>query len=116
MSDLSGEPCGVVLEVYEDRGALSRARSMICLAAAAILADVFALVVGPLAAGGKGNGGGARSGSELSHLRLIFVSRCISLPYFHPRVSGPQYESLSGHTKQRTHMGTLIRPLSEKEC
>lgn len=64
-------------EVYEDRGALSRAFSTICLAAAAIPADVFALVVGVPFVGLSGNGGGARSGSELSHLRFTFVSNPI---------------------------------------
>ena len=55
----------------------SRALSIICLAAAAILADVFGLVVGLAGPGFNGSGGGARSGSELSHLRLRDVSRCI---------------------------------------
>ena len=66
-----------LLDVYEDRGALSRALSTICLAAAAIPADVFAFVVGLCDPGLRGSGGGARSGSELSHLRLIEVSNCI---------------------------------------
>ena len=56
---------------------LSRALSTICLAAAAILADVFAFVVGLEDPGGNGSGGGARSGSELSHLDLIDVSSFI---------------------------------------
>jgi len=47
------------------------------LAAAAIPADVFGLVVGLFAPGGKGSGGGARSGSEESHLRLMLVSSCM---------------------------------------
>jgi len=58
-------------------GALSRALSTICLAAAAILLDVFGLV-GDCEPGLRGNGGGARSGSELSHLRLMDVSLCIA--------------------------------------
>lgn len=77
ISDLSGEDAGVSrFDVYEESGALSRARSTICLAAAAIPADVLALV-GLWAPGLSGSGGGARSGSELSHLRLIDVSSCI---------------------------------------
>lgn len=58
-------------------GALSRAFSTICLAAAAIPADVFALVVGVSTDGLSGSGGGARAGSELSHLRLRAVSKGI---------------------------------------
>lgn len=65
------------MDVYDDKGALSRARSTICLAAAAIPADVFAFVVGALAPGGIGRGGGARSGSELSHLHFTLVSKYI---------------------------------------
>lgn len=44
------------------------------LAAAAIPADVFGLVGEEPVDGLSGSGGGARSGSELSHLRLIAVS------------------------------------------
>lgn len=56
-------------------GALSRAFSTMALAAAAIPADVLALVGDEPVDGFRGNGGGARSGSELSHLRLIAVSK-----------------------------------------
>jgi hypothetical protein len=78
MSDRSGEGCGESLfDVYEDIGWLSRALSTINLAAAAIPADVFAFVVGLADPGLSGSGGGARSGSELSHLRLRDVSTCI---------------------------------------
>lgn len=66
--------------MYDARGALSRARSTICFAAAAIPADVFAFV-GALAPGGIGRGGGARSGSELSHLCYMLVSKCV-VPYY----------------------------------
>lgn len=55
---------------------MSRDDSTIFFAAAAIVADVFALVVGEDVPGFSGNGGGARSGSELSHLRL----NCVSTP------------------------------------
>ena len=84
INDRSGDPCGVWLEVYEDKGALLRAFSTISLAAAAIPADVFAFSVGLPAPGGIGSGGGARSGSELSHLRLMLVSSCIVLSLLHP--------------------------------
>ena len=43
------------------------------------MADVFALVVGEFGPGFNGNGGGARSGSALSHLRLSCVSTPILL-------------------------------------
>jgi hypothetical protein len=70
MRDRSGEACGVWLVVYAEIGALSRAFSTNCLAAAAIPADVLGFTVGlPLVVGLSGSGGGARSGSELSHLR-----------------------------------------------
>lgn len=50
--------------------ALSRALEVNASAAAAILADVFDLVAGLDDPGFSGSGGGARSGSELSHLRI----------------------------------------------
>jgi len=57
--------------------------STIFFAAAAIVADVFALVVGEPVPGLSGSGGGARSGSELSHLRASLVSAFIlMLPYW----------------------------------
>jgi len=70
----------VTLETYDDSGALSREDSIIFFAAAAIVADVFALVVGEFGPGFNGNGGGARSGSALSHLRLS----CVSTPILSP--------------------------------
>lgn len=60
--------------VYELSGALSLALSVNCLAAAAMLAEVFGRVVGLEVPGLSGSGGGARSGSELSHLRFNDVS------------------------------------------
>lgn len=66
MSDRSGR--AAELDVYEERGAVSRAASTIFFAAAAIPADVLAFVVGLPWLGARGSGGGARSGSELSHL------------------------------------------------
>lgn len=68
--DLSGDPpeANSVFRVYEEIGVLSRALSTICFAAAAIPAEVFAFVVGLCEPGFNGSGGGARSGSELSHL------------------------------------------------
>ena len=64
MSDLSGDLFGGGLVVY----ALSRALALRASAAAATVADVFAFVTGLDEPGFNGNGGGARSGSELSHL------------------------------------------------
>lgn len=52
-------------------GRLSRAFSARSLAVSAICADVPArVVIGDDAVGFRGSGGGARSGSELSHLNL----------------------------------------------
>lgn len=48
--------------------ALSRALAVNASAAAATVAEVFGFVVGLAEPGFNGNGGGARSGSELSHL------------------------------------------------
>jgi hypothetical protein len=55
--------------VYELAGMLSRAFSSSAFAALAIAAEVFGRVVRLGEPGFKGNGGGARSGSELSHLQ-----------------------------------------------
>jgi hypothetical protein len=48
---------------------LSRAFADSASAAAWICADAFGLVAGAEGLGFRGSGGGARSGSELSHLR-----------------------------------------------
>jgi hypothetical protein len=66
--DLSGDFSGIRLVVYELAGALSRAFSSSALAVAAIAADTLGRVVGLGEPGFMGSGGGARSGSELSHL------------------------------------------------
>lgn len=50
--------------------ALSRARAVRASAAAATVAEVLGFVAGLDEPGFKGNGGGARSGSELSHLQF----------------------------------------------
>jgi hypothetical protein len=56
--------------VYE-LGAFSRALAVISAAASSIRAEVFGLVAGPEADPGfSGSGGGARSGSLLSHLQI----------------------------------------------
>ena len=87
---------------------MSREASTIFFAAAAMVADVFALVVGELTPGFRGNGVGARSGSALSHLRLMFVSTPISS--WSPRLV------LRGRGRG-THMGTLALPLAaDQEC
>ena len=64
---------GMGLVVYELAGRLSRAFSSSALAARMMAADVFGRVVSVGEPGFKGRGGGARSGSALSHLR-----RCVS--------------------------------------
>ena len=65
---LSGEGLGGGLLVYA-LGAFSLARAWMRAAASSIRVDVFALVMGlPFTPGYKGRGGGALSGSELSHL------------------------------------------------
>jgi hypothetical protein len=68
MSDRSGDLCGMGLVVYELAGKLSRAFSSSALAACMMSADVFGRVVRFGEPGFNGRGGGARSGSELSHL------------------------------------------------
>lgn len=64
ISDLSGDLLGSGLVVY----ALSRALAVKASAAAATVAEVLGFVAGLDEPGFSGNGGGARSGSELSHL------------------------------------------------
>lgn len=70
---LSGEAGGGGLQVYP-LGAFSRALAVIKAAASSIRADVFGLVMGLLAPGLSGRGGGALSGSELSHLCRVSAS------------------------------------------
>jgi hypothetical protein len=80
--DRSGDFCGMGLVVYELAGKLSRAFSSSAFAACMMSADVFGRVVRFGEPGFKGSGGGARSGSELSHLNrrvsLIFCA-CLQL-------------------------------------
>lgn len=55
-------------------GALSRALDAIKAAAFSMFEDTLGFVMGLLlAVGFKGSGGGARSGSELSHLRKMLA-------------------------------------------
>lgn len=68
MSDRSGD-FDIALVVYELAGRLSRAFSSSALAACMMAADVLGRVVMFGEPGFSGNGGGARSGSELSHLK-----------------------------------------------
>jgi hypothetical protein len=72
ISDFSGDLAanGIGLTVYELAGALSRAFSSSALAACMMSADVLGRVVRFGEPGFKGSGGGARSGSELSHLKV----------------------------------------------
>jgi hypothetical protein len=80
ISDFSGDlwASGMGLTVYELAGAaaLSRAFSSSALAACMMRADVFGRNVRFGEPGFKGSGGGARSGSELSHLKW-HVSLCL---------------------------------------
>lgn len=70
IKDRSGDLSGISFLTYGAGPALSRARSASACAAAAMCADVFGRVVGPgePTPGLRGNGGGARSGSDESHL------------------------------------------------
>jgi hypothetical protein len=85
ISDFSGDLAanGIGLTVYELAGALSRAfsSSSSALAACMMRADVFGRNVRFGEPGFKGSGGGARSGSELSHLKS-HVSLCLDA-YLH---------------------------------
>lgn len=69
INDRSGDFRGIGLVVYELAGKLSRALSSKALAACMMAADVFGRVVRFGEPGFNGSGGGARSGSALSHLR-----------------------------------------------
>lgn len=66
--DRSGDLCGIGLVVYELAGKLSRAFSSRAFAACMMAAEVFGRVDIFGEPGFNGSGGGARSGSELSHL------------------------------------------------
>ena len=66
INDFSGDLFGDGLVVY----GLSRALAVSASAAAAIVVEVFVFVTGLEEPGFSGRGGGARSGSELSHLNL----------------------------------------------
>lgn len=57
--------------MYELAGKLSRAFSSSALAACIMSAEVLGRVVNFGEPGFKGSGGGARSGSELSHLKRV---------------------------------------------
>ena len=66
--------------MYELAGKLSRALSSSALAACMMAADVFGRVVRFGEPGFSGSGGGARSGSELSHLkRRVSLISCACL-------------------------------------
>ena len=72
INDLSGDLLG-------DGGVaktLSRVLATKASATAATFADVFGLVTGLEVPGLRGKGGGARSGSELSHLRRRDTISC----------------------------------------
>ena len=70
MRPFSGDD-GMLLAVYE-LGAFSRALAVMSAAASSIRADVFGLVVGlDDEPGFRGKGGGALSGSLLSHLHKL---------------------------------------------
>lgn len=68
ISERSGDLEGMGLVVYALAGKLSRAFSSSAFAACIMAADVFGRVVRFGEPGFNGSGGGARSGSELSHL------------------------------------------------
>jgi hypothetical protein len=80
-SDRSGERFGIGFVVYGDGAALSLAFAASASAAAAMCEEVFGLTVGAEGCGFGGNGGGARSGSELSHLRNSLVASVIVMMY-----------------------------------
>lgn len=67
MSDFSGD-LGVIGLVVYGLGEFSRIFSVKFAATAWIPGETFALVTGLVEPGFNGSGGGARSGSELSHL------------------------------------------------
>jgi hypothetical protein len=108
IKDRSGDLSGMAFVVYGLGPALSRALSCSACAAAAMVADVFGRVVGcGEPAGFNGNGGGARSGSALSHLRrrrrdVSGIERVDQRLGFQPR-------------EDITYIGTA-RPWRSKEC
>lgn len=89
--DFSGDLRGSGLIVY----VLSLAFAANASAAAATFFEVFGFVVGLATLGFNGRGGGARSGSELSHLQLV--------------------RKFTFHCSSQTYMGTLARPESDTD-
>ena len=74
IKDRSGDLDGIGFVVYEFVGKLSRAFSSSAFAARIIAADVLGRVVSVGEPGFKGSGGGARSGSALSHLHTMLIT------------------------------------------
>lgn len=65
-------------------GALSNARDAIKAAAFSMFEDTLPFVNGLLVMDGfNGNGGGALSGSELSHLSTVSILRCLVVHHSH---------------------------------
>ncbi len=89
----SGDLPGIGLVVYELVGRLSRAFSSSAFAACMIAADVLGRVVMLGEPGFNGNGGGARSGSELSH--LVGTVSCFSRLVYHLQDGDGQLTSVS---------------------
>jgi hypothetical protein len=76
ISERSGDLSGIAFDVYGLGVMLSRAFADSASAAACMFAEALDLVAGAEGFGLSGRGGGARSGSELSHLgeKRRFVS------------------------------------------
>ena len=114
INDRSGDFCGIGLVVYELAGALSRAFSSSALAVAAMTADVFGLVERFGEPGFRGSGGGARSGSELSHLR---ARRRLISGISHDSMKEAQKVLLTPEeNRENAYMGIGDLLASEKEC
>jgi len=107
----SGDLLGIGLIVYM----LSRAFAAKASAAAATLAEVFGFVTGlDEDAGFRGRGGGARSGSELSH--LMFPINLVSFVWRHALYPVRLYRGgLRRERERNPYMGTEDRPESETE-
>ena len=113
INDRSGDFCGIGLVVYELAGALSRAFSSSALAVAAMIADVFGLVERFGEPGFRGSGGGARSGSELSHLR---ARRRLISGISHDSMEARKILLTPEENRENAYMGIGDLLASEKEC
>src|SRR5690242_6701618 len=112
INERSGDLEGIGFVVYELVGRLSRAFSSSALAARIIAADVLGRVVSVGEPGFMGSGGGARSGSALSHLCAGQLRAAMSRRSKHTwECSGPWKRRTSRGGGQAPGLASVRAPL-----